>query len=215
MPRAISSSERAQHLGLRLQAHVTDLVEEQSATIGAFKSPALFGRNVRSAAPGGSAVTISEELRLDVVLGDRGTVQFNEDAVFAQAFGVHSAADQLLASTALAEDEHTAVSRGHQLDLLAQRLHRHTRSGDSPLGGELSLELGVILAHLARLHGVLQNNQRASERQRLFKEVIRAQLRCAHGGFNRAVARDDDHLGHIRRVHLANLAQCFKPVAIR
>jgi hypothetical protein len=84
-------------------------------------------------APGrrAGAAAIAEELGLDVVLGDGGAVELDEDAVLAQALGVHGAADQLLAGAGFAVDQHAAVGRRHQLDLLAQRLHGHAVAGDA------------------------------------------------------------------------------------
>ena len=81
------------------------------------KVPRIFGRASR---PG--AVAVAEELGFDVVLGDGGAVELDEDAIFAEGLGVHGAADQLLAGAGFAVDEDAAVGGGHELDLLAQGL---------------------------------------------------------------------------------------------
>ena len=110
--------ERAKNLGLRLEAHVADFVEEEGAAVGALEGAAFFG-----GAAGDGAVAIAEEFGFDVVLGDGGAVEFDERAILAQAFRVHGAADELFACTGFAVDQDAAVGRSHQLDLLAQGLH--------------------------------------------------------------------------------------------
>ena len=178
------------------------------------KVAALLGGSAGVVAAGRGSVAIAEELGLDVVLGDGGAVELDEDAVAPEAFGVHGARDELLAGAALAEDEYASVGRGHELDLLAQRLHGDAGAGNGALGGELPLELGVILAHLAGLHRVLEHDEGSRQAERLLEEVVGPEFRRAHCGFDGSVARDDDHLGHVGRVHLANLAQGVEAIAI-
>ena len=116
--------ERAEDLGLGLEAHVADLVEEERSAVGALEGAALFAglAGAARAGFGPRAVAVAEELGFDVVLGDGGAVQLNKDAVAAQALGMDGAGDELLASAGLAEDEHAAVGRGHQFNLLAKSL---------------------------------------------------------------------------------------------
>ncbi len=142
-------------------------------------------------------MAVAEELGLDVVLGDGGAVEFDEDAVFAEGFGVHGAADEFFAGAGFAVDEDAAVGGGHELDLLAEGLHGDALAGDAGLRGELSGELLVVLAHLAGLHGVLEDDEGAVEGERLFEEVVGAELGGAHGGFDGAVAADDDDFGDV------------------
>ena len=82
-----------------------------------------FSVGVPAGAGGDGSVAVAEELGLDVVLGDGGAVELDEDAVFAQGFGVHGAADEFFAGAGFAVDEDAAVGGGHQLDLLAEGLH--------------------------------------------------------------------------------------------
>src|SRR5207237_6197324 len=100
-------------------------------------------------------------------------------------------------------DENTSVGGGHQLDLLAQRLHRNGVSSYRSLR-ELTGELLVVLAHLAGLHRVLENDESALERERLFEKVVGAEFCGAHCRFDRPVATDDDDLGDVRAFHPAN-----------
>ena len=120
--------EGAQHFGLGLEAHVADLVEEEGAAVGPLERAALFGGAAHAEWAG--SVAVAEEFGLDVVLGNRSAVELDEDAVVAQGFGVHGAADEFLAGAGLAVNEHAAVGGGHEFNLLAKRLHGDGLAGD-------------------------------------------------------------------------------------
>ena len=67
--------KRAQHLRLRLQAHVADFVEEQRAAVAVSNLPR------RSAtAPVNAPLRVAEELGLDQLLGNRRAVDLDERA---------------------------------------------------------------------------------------------------------------------------------------
>ena len=70
--------ERAQHLGLRLEAHVADLVEEQRAAVGQLELAAAIGDRA-----GERALHVPEQLALDQLLGNRGAVHLDERAACA------------------------------------------------------------------------------------------------------------------------------------
>src|SRR6185437_2592220 len=76
--------ECAEDAGLRLEAHVAHLVQEERAAVGAFEGAALLLRRC-GAAGGNCATPIAEELGLDVVLWDGCAVKFDEDPVMALA----------------------------------------------------------------------------------------------------------------------------------
>ena len=80
--------------------------------------------------------------------------------------------------------------------------------------GKLAGELLVVLAHLAGLHGVFEDDEGAVEGERFFKEVVGAELGGAHSGFDGAVAADDDDLGDVGGVHLADLVERVEAVAV-
>ncbi len=201
--------ERRQHLGLRLQAHVADLVEKQRAAVGALQHAGLLGRP-----SGARTVAIAEQLRLDVILGNCRAVHLNEDAVAAQAFGVNGARDQSLARARFAVDQHAAIGRCHQLDLLAQRLERHAFAGEHGADVELPLELDVLGAQPLRLDRIFEHDQRAVERERFLKKVVGAEFGGLDGGLDGAVATDDDHLGPRLGRELMNVGEHVEPVAI-
>ena len=172
-----------------------------------------FSAGVPAGRRHGSAA-VAEEFGLDVVLGDGGAVELDEDAILAQAFGVHGAADEFLAGAGLAIDKDAAVGGGHELDLLAQGLHGDGVAGDAGAEAELADELLVVLAELAGVDGVLEDDEGAVERERLFEEVVGAELGGAHRGFDGAVAADDDDFGQVRGVHLANVGEGVEAVAV-
>ena len=70
---------------------------------------------------------------------------------------------------------------------------------DSPVmvarDGELAGELLVVVAELAGVDGVREDDEGAVEREWLFEEVVGAELGGADGGFDGAVAGDDDDFG--------------------
>jgi hypothetical protein len=65
--------QHAQHLGLRLQAHVADLVEEDRALVGLLE---LADLPIGGA--GERALFVAEQLRLDQLVGNRGAVDLHE-----------------------------------------------------------------------------------------------------------------------------------------
>ncbi len=67
--------EGAEHLGLRLEAHVAHFIEKERSAVGAFQGAALLGR-----AAGLRAVAIAEQFRFDVVFGNGSAIEFDKDA---------------------------------------------------------------------------------------------------------------------------------------
>ncbi len=146
--------------------------------------------------------------------GDGGAVEFDEDAVAAQAFSVNSARDEFLAGAGLAIDEHAAVGGRHEANLLAQRLDRHAFTGEHSANAELALEFEVLVAKAAGFDGILEDDQGAIERERLFEKVVCAELGGFDGGFDGAVAGDDDDFGPLFRSECMNVGENVEAVAI-
>ena len=89
--------QHAQHLGLRLGAHVADFVEEDRAAVGLLElADLLLGR------AGERALFVAEQLRLDQLLGNRRAVDLDEALAAAQAVAMDRARHELLADAALA-----------------------------------------------------------------------------------------------------------------
>ena len=184
--------QRAQHLGLRLQAHVADFVEEQRAAVGLLELAFLVGGRA-----GKRALAMAEQFALDQVFGNGGAVDLDEHGVLAQALRVDGARRQFLAGAGFAVDQHAAVGGRHQRNLLAQRLHGNAVAHDHAARLELLLEFQVLAAQPLGFDGVLQHDQRALDGERLFQEVEGAELGGAHRGLDVAVAGDHDDFGMV------------------
>ena len=74
--------QRAQHLGLRDEIHVADLVEEQRAAVRLLEEAALARLRAGEGAP-----LVPEELALDELARDGGAVDLDERRVLARARG--------------------------------------------------------------------------------------------------------------------------------
>ena len=149
----------AQELGLHVDRHLADLVEEEGAAVGHLEAAA--------AALGGAgegALGVAEELALEEGGGDGGAVEGDEGAVGAGAPAVDRAGEALLAGAGLAEEEHGGVGDGDLAGLGGEgpdlrALGALEDAVDLGLGVELA---GVLLFLLAQalegeaLFGVLE-----------------------------------------------------------
>src|SRR5581483_8533790 len=107
--------QHPQHLRLRLEAHVADLVEEQRAAVRELEfSLPLIDR------AGERALAMTEELRLDQLLRNRRAVHIDERLLRAMREPVQCARDDLLAAAVLACDEDAAVRRSRAANLLIE-----------------------------------------------------------------------------------------------
>jgi hypothetical protein len=128
--------QHAQHLGLRLQAHVGDLVEEDRALVGLLEAPGLVGNRAGerpSDVPNNSDSMSSS--------GTAAQFTFDEGVVLAPAGEMNGARDQFLAGAALAENQHAAVGRRRQRHMLAQFGHRRALAHHRVL--LLAIDLGA------------------------------------------------------------------------
>ena len=103
--------QHAQHLGLRLRAHVPDFVEENRAAIRLFELADLFLSRA-----GEGPFFVAEQLRLDEFLGDCRAVHLHEPVAAAQAVAVDRTRDELFAGSAFTEQQHGRVGRRRTLD---------------------------------------------------------------------------------------------------
>ena len=80
---------------------------------------------------------------------------------------MHCPANEFFAGAALSIDKDAAVGGGHELDLLAEGLHGDRVAGDRGAEAELADELLVVLAELAGVDCVLEDDEGAVEGERL------------------------------------------------
>src|SRR5882672_7352367 len=91
----------AEELGLRIQAHVPYLVEEERSAVRGLESAALH-----LGGSGEGTLLVAEELALHEVLGERSAIELFERTSAARARAMDGSGHQLLAGAALPGDEH-------------------------------------------------------------------------------------------------------------
>jgi hypothetical protein len=194
--------QRAQHLGLRREIHVADLVEEQRAAVGLLEEAALSPLRASE-----RAALVTEQLALDQLTRDGRAVHFDERRVFARAQPVNGAADQLLASAGFTGDEHTGLG-GRDLVDISEKLLNWLAGADHLVA---RLELGAHALDGARqarrANGVLHADQHALARQRLFEEVAGPELDGQDGVVHGGVAAHHHHRNVLGRLVGAQLFQ--------
>jgi hypothetical protein len=198
----------AQHLGLRLQAHVTYLVEEQRAAVRQLELAAAIGYG-----PGERPLHVAEQLALDQLLGNRGAVHLDERPLHPPAAHVNRSRHQLLAGAVFAMDENPAVGGRRHRDLL-QQLAEHVALPHHRLAAiDRRAQLAVLDLEAALPDGVPDHQHGLLERQRLLDEIERPHLDRAHGRLDVAMAGDHDD----RRVDppLLQPGQCREAVHAR
>ena len=99
--------QNAEQLGLAVERHLADFVEEQRAGVGLLEQAGVVG-----VGPGERALLVAEELALHQVAGNRGAVDREHRPVAAGAGPVDGPGDQLLARAAFAADQHAAGGPG-------------------------------------------------------------------------------------------------------
>src|SRR5205085_3113460 len=99
--RDLAALERAEHLRLRHEIHVADLVEEERAAVRLLEEAAALALRA-----GERALLVTEELALDELARDRRAVHLHERLLLARAEPVDRPRDELLAGAALSRDEH-------------------------------------------------------------------------------------------------------------
>ena len=103
--------QHSKKLGLKRRRHVADFVEEQRAVIGELE---LAGLLLQRAGEG--AALKAEQLGLEEIGRERGTVHFDERLVAPERGGRQRPRDELLTGTAFAANENRDVSVGDALD---------------------------------------------------------------------------------------------------
>ncbi len=200
----------AQHLGLRHELHVADLVEEERSPVGLLEETAALEHRA-----GERALLVAEQLALDELPRDRRAVHLHEGAVGARAEAVQGAGDKLLAGAALAGDEDRGLGGGDLLELPEEALDDRA-AADHLVAEELLLgDPGELLPHLGGIEHVAHADEHALSRERLLEEIARPELdglhRVVHGG----VPADDDDGQIARALVAADLRQRVEAAHVR
>ena len=146
--------QHTQQLDLHRQRHIADLVEEQRAAIGQLEAPGAAGNGT-----GKGTLLMAEQFTFQQLSWNSTTVDRHKRAFAALGVIVQVTRHHFLASTGLAQDQHTGIGIG---DLL----HHLPNLPDSPTGADQAAEqIGFALpATLARLVVHLAINLSAVQR---------------------------------------------------
>src|SRR5262245_17381743 len=183
--------EHPQELHLEVGPQGADLVEEQGAPLCQLELSEL-----PLVGSGERAPLVAEQLGLDERLGDRRGIDGDERPVAPRALMVDSARHQLLASTALAGDQHGRRRRGDLRDQTVQLLDRGMPADDlvEIVGAcQLGAQERDLTFEGAALEGAARERQELVLLERLGQVVEGAEL---HGGDRRAYGLHGGHEDH-------------------
>ncbi len=184
--------QETQQLGLQRQRHVADLVEEQRAVVGVLDlSASLFGCTRES------PLLVPEELALEQRIRNRSTVDRDEWPGGPGAQRVKRPCEQLLARTALAQEQYRGVGRR---DLLHQPADlQHALAGrDHALerrGVLAKQKLAVLILELIHPIGALDDERKDVGIDRLLIEIVGTEADRFDSILAVAAPGDYDHLG--------------------
>ena len=110
--------QRAQQLGLQIDAHRGDLVEKQRAPVRLFKPAFPVGDGARE-----RAADMAEQLRFEQCLRDGAAVEGDEVLAAPRTVVVDRAGHEFFPCAGLAGDQNRARGAGHRLEQLSQSVH--------------------------------------------------------------------------------------------
>ena len=183
--------ERAEHLGLRVEAHVADLVEEERAAVGLLELADALLRRARE-----RALLVAEQLALDELGRDRGAVDLDERAV---ARGRCWAWRWRATSSLPVPGSPVMSTRASVGATRAMVAWMRPMAGLSPTMGVRStrassrtslLQADVLDLELPARERAADRHEEPVEVRRLLEEVDRAELRRLDGRLDGPVARD-------------------------
>ena len=171
--------DRTQQLGLQVQPHLRDLVQQQGAAVRALEGS--VGPHVRA---GEGAALVAEERALHQPLGQGRAVDGHERLVAARALLVEGPGEQLLAGARLPFEQDGGPGRGHGGNRFHDRAQGLALSHDgagAAQGAELAPELVVLPAQPVDLEGVSHRDAQGLLAQRLGQVVDRPVSHGEHG----------------------------------
>jgi hypothetical protein len=186
--------ERAQELGLHLQRHLADLVEEERSAAGLHEEA-----GARALGVGEGAAHVAEELALEQRRGHGRAVDGEEGPRAPRALLVEGPGDELLARAALARDQHRRAAVGHAGHQVEDPLHRRALAEEPAEVLRIddgSAEPLHLQAKLPVLHRPRDHQPEELGVDRLGDEVVGAGADRRDRGVEAGVARDHHH-GHL------------------
>src|SRR6266542_4289750 len=131
--------QQPEQLGLHLDRHVADFVEEQRTAMCLFELAEVPGGRSRE-----GAFLVSEQLRFDQLRRHGRAVHVDERLIAASASLVNGACDELLSSTGFTEDTHARLARRHAIDLRHYAAHDLTFPHEL-VAADLPPQLAILL----------------------------------------------------------------------
>ena len=183
--------EKAQQLGLQRAGHLSDLVEKQRAAVGLLHLPGLLLHGA-----GERSLFVPEQLALEQRLRDGRAVQPHVRLLPPLAGVVNRSRDQLLAGSALAENQDRGLGRANRPDHFAQLLQAVAVPDDVVqlvAEGQPRLELFILPDELVPLGAPVDGVQQLLRLERLGEVIDRAGLDRLHRQFRRGVGGDHQH----------------------
>src|SRR5258708_22502726 len=117
--------EHSKKLGLKLQRHVSNFVEEQRSTIGQRKTA-----HVRTNSAGESSALVSEEFAFQKTGGHRRAVHLDEVPAASRTELMNRSGDHFFAGSRLAGDQDSDIRGRHRLNFREDRAHAATAPHD-------------------------------------------------------------------------------------
>ena len=135
----------------------------------------------------------AEQLDLQPVGMHRRAIDRDKRSRRASRAGMQQAPDHFLAGARRPGDEDPAAGRRDPLDLLAQLVDRRRGADQIEFAAGPQPQLGILAAQLGRLDRARDQEQQAIALERLFDEIVGAELDRLHRGLDRSVAADHHH----------------------
>ena len=201
----------ADDLALGFRRHVGDLVEQQGAVVRRLEGPDL-------ARPGAAVHRPfdPEQLDLHALRRHRRAVQDDEGPGSASRVGMDEAGHHLLAGAGRARDQHPAVGRRHPVDRLPELIDQCRLADQFEAAAGSQPQLLVFPPQPRRLDGAVDDEDHPVGLERLFDEIVGAELDRLHRRLDVAVAAHDHHR-HARVVALELLQHlhAVEPAALQ
>ena len=189
----LAAFEHAQQLGLQLDGHLADLVEEKRPLVGLLEQPFLILGGTREAAG-----TVAEQFAFEQFLGESRTVDGDERPLRARAGVVDGLRKDLLAGSGFTREQHRGIRDGdlaRQRDRTAEGFRRTDDAVERMLFGEFVLETSQPALHLCLLGGTAQQRQYLVVVVALGYVIECPVLDGLHAVGDIAVGRQQDDLG--------------------
>ena len=200
----------AQQLGLQIDVHLADFVQEQCAVV---RAPGR-AHAIRHG-PGEGALLVTEDLAFDQVAWQGGAVEGHKRTLGARTALMDGFGANFLAGPAFARDEDCRLAGPGRIDHVIHGLHGQGRSDKAVIGAavELLLDRFDDLREALVFERVSQRDDQPVAQERFDEKIVCTEAHGLDRHIDRAVRRDDDHARWkgLRR----NTFQNFDPVHVR